>query len=265
MKKTRGPIPTVVAMVLAVALAACGHAAEEDAASFDHRELTALLAEHVDEAGWVDYAALSDDAERLDRYIESLAGAPFERLGHDHKLALLINAYNAFTLRLILDHWRGGELKSIRDVPEDRRWQDRRWRLGGHTWSLDEIEHQEIRPKFREPRVHFALVCAAVSCPPLRSEAYDGGRIEAQLEDQARYVHRHPTWFRFDRERNVVHPTPIYDWFTGDFEAAAGSVLDFAARYSPDLRSALDAGESPEIEWLEYDWDLNSRANATAR
>jgi hypothetical protein len=241
------------------------YAENEAGPAFDHGDFTALLAEHVDEAGWVDYAALLDGAGRLDRYLDSLAEAPFDRLGRDDKLALLINAYNAFTLRLVLDHWNGGELRSIRDIPADRRWKDRRWQVGGHTWDLDQIEHQEIRPKFREPRVHFALVCAAVSCPPLRREAYEAGRLDEQLDDQTRYVHRHGSWFRFDEERGVVHLTSLYDWFRGDFEQAAGSVLEFAGRYSDELRKALDAGEKPETEWIDYDWSLNGLANAAAR
>lgn len=121
--------------------------------------------------------------------------ADFEALGRDEKLAFLINAYNAFTLRLILDH---RPLASIRDIPSSERWDAVRWVLAGRTVSLNQIEHELIRPNFAEPRIHFALVCAAVGCPPLRTEAYTGAELEEQLTDQSRYVHTHPRWFNYE-------------------------------------------------------------------
>ena len=94
----------------------------------------------------------------------------FADLGRSEKLALLINAYNACTLRLILDHWNDGQLASIKDIPRDNRWEDQRWQIGKRRLSLNQIEHEEIRGRFAEPRIHFALVCAAKGCPPLRAE-----------------------------------------------------------------------------------------------
>jgi len=228
-------------------------------ASFDHGTFDALLRKHVATDGWVDYAGLKENAKPLDQYIEALASAPFDRLGRDDKLALLINAYNAFTLRLILDHY---PVKSIKDIPAAKRWDDQRWNIADHTWSLNQLEHEQIRPKFREPRIHFALVCAAVGCPPLRSEAYVAQRLEAQLAAQTQYVHSHDRWFRFDESSGVAHLTSLYKWYRSDFEQVAGSVLKFAAAYSPPLRRAIDANRAPRIEWLEYDWSLNSKENA---
>ncbi len=233
--------------------------------SFDHGVFDRLVRKHVDEAGWVDYVALRKDADALDRYIAAVGDAPFGKLGRDEKLALLINAYNAFTLRLILDYWNEGKLQSITDIPADKRWEHVRWNIGKHTWSLNQIEHEQIRPKFKEPRIHFALVCAAVGCPPLRTEAFVAVRLDAQLEDQTSYVHNHDTWFRFESDKNTVHLTPLYDWYGGDFEQAAGSVLEYAARYSAGLERALKEGRTPRIEWLEYDWDLNSKENREPR
>lgn len=226
--------------------------------TFDHAAYDELVKKYVAEGGWVDYEGLRGDSGKLDRYLASLADAPFDELGRDEKLALLINGYNAFTLRLILDHY---PLKSIKDIPSAKRWDDQRWKLGGHTWSLNQIEHEQIRPKFKEPRVHFALVCAAIGCPPLRSEAYVGSRINEQLDDQARYVHSHDRWFKFEPDKNVVHLTSLYKWYGSDFEQVAGSVLKFAARYSPELKKALDADKEPKVEWLDYDWTLNSKEN----
>jgi hypothetical protein len=223
---------------------------------FDHQLFQAVLKGHVDADGWVDYTGLAREPDRLDAYIAAVAEAPFEELDRNEKLALLINAYNAFTLRLILDH---SPVRSIKDIPASKRWGDRRWSVGGRVWSLNQIEHEQIRPKFDEPRIHFALVCAAEGCPPLRNEAYTARRLEEQLKDQAGYVHRHDRWFVYDRNRNVVHLTKLYDWYGGDFKQAAGSVTAYAATFSPELRQAIDSGDPPKIRWLEYDWSLNDR------
>jgi hypothetical protein len=231
---------------------------EEDASGpvFDHRAFEALLRKYVDDDGGVEYAGLAGEAARLDAYIDSVSKAPFDQLGRDEKLALLINAYNAFTLRLIIEYH---PVRSIRDIPASKRWEDRRWNVGGHVWSLNQIEHEQIRPKFNEPRIHFALVCAAVGCPPLRTEAYTAERLEDQLEDQTRHVHGHDRWYRYDHDRNVVELTKLYDWYRGDFEQAAGSVTAYAAAYSADLKRALAAGAPPKVRWLEYDWSLNDK------
>src|SRR5690606_18585297 len=109
----------------------------------------------VDAQGMVDYAGLAADTAALDGYIASLADVDLDVLSRDERLALLINAYNAFTLRLILDHY---PVASIKDIPEAERWKAERWDLGGKTVSLDTIEHVMIRPVFNEPRIHWALV-----------------------------------------------------------------------------------------------------------
>jgi len=228
----------------------------------DHSIYDELLKTHVREAGWVDYAGLERDRSRLDAYRKVLATAPFEELGRDEKLALLMNAYNAFTLELILDHGRPG---SIRDIPSDQRWEAERWQIGAHTWSLDQIEHRQIRPKFVEPRIHFALVCAAVGCPPLRREAYQADRLEAQLADQTQFVHSHESWLEILESQDRIRLTRYYDWYHGDFAQVAGSVLEYAARHSPELRDRLKEPGRPEIEWIEYDWSLNDIANREPR
>lgn len=229
-----------------------------DGIAFDHSKFDAVIKKRVSEGGWIDYASLKTDTTQLDAYIASLEKAPFDDLGRNEKLALLIDAYNACTLRLILDHY---PVKSIKDIPDAKRWADKRWKIAGNTWSLNQIEHEQIRPKFREPRVHFALVCAAIGCPPLRAEAYTGAKIEEQLADQARYVHAHDRWFRFDSVTGVLRLTKLYDWYGDDFKQIGGSALAYAAKYSKELQTALDAKKSPQLEWLDYDWRLNIREN----
>jgi uncharacterized membrane protein YdjX (TVP38/TMEM64 family) len=235
------------------------YAASTAGAPFDHSAFDALLARHVAEGGFVDYEGLRRDSAQLDGYLARLAAAPFERLSRDEKLALLVDAYNAFTLRLILDRW---PIASIKDIPSGERWRARRWKLAGRVLSLDQLEQEEIRPRFREPRIHFALVCAARGCPPLRREVYVGSRIDEQLEDQARYVHTHDRWLRWDADHESVHLTELYKWYRTDFERDTGSVLAFVGRYSPPVQAALAAGRSPRVGFIPYDWSLNGKAGS---
>ena len=234
--------------------------AEPTEATFDHVQFDRLLSAYVDDNGGVDYVALKQNQVPLMSYIELLASVPFEQLSRNERLTLLINAYNAFTLQLILENM---PVKSIKDIPEQQRWSHVRWKVGSHTWSLNQIEHEQIRPKFKDPRIHFALVCAAVGCPPLRNEAFQSDRLEAQLEDQARQVHMDPRWFQYDKTKDRVKLTSLYKWYGGDFEQDAGTVLEFAARYSEPLRRRLAGSKLPLITWLHYDWSLNSRSNAS--
>lgn len=215
--------------------------------SFDHSTYDALVREHVDPRGHVDYGALKNDEAKLDAYLRSLARADLESLSTDEQLALLINAYNAFTLRLILDHYPN--IESIRDI--DDPWTTRRWVVGGHTLSLDDVEHGLIRPLFDDPRIHFAVNCASLGCPPLRRGAYTGAGIDEQLDEATRRALSDPRWARV--ENGTVKVTKVLDWYGSDFD----SVPDFVARHaSPELGNALKAGD---LEFLDYDWSLNVR------
>lgn len=224
-------------------------------ASFDHAAFDRVLQARVDADGYVDYRGLAADPADLDTYLAQLAAADLQPLGRDQRLALLINAYNAFTLKLILDHL---PLQSIRDIPDAERWDAQRWQLGGATVSLSALEHDELRAKFREPRIHFAINCASIGCPPLRRRAYTGAAIDAELQEQSLAVHRDRRWFRLDAARNGVGLTRIYQWYAGDFEQVAGTVTAYAARFVPELAKALEAGQSPTVVWLAYDWSLNA-------
>ncbi len=230
---------------------------KQDGVVFDHSVFDSLLKKYVSADGLVDYVGLKGQESDLDGYMSALGSASFDELGRNEKLALLINAYNAFTLRLILDHY---PLKSIKDIAKKDRWEAVRWDIAGHLYSLNQIEHEEIRPKFDEPRIHFALVCAAVSCPKLRNEAYTGAKLEEQLEDQAKYAMMHAKWFSFDREKRIARLTMLLKWYGSDFDQSKyGSALGFAAHYVGDFKKARDDGKLIEIEWIKYDWALNSQ------
>lgn len=225
---------------------------------FNHDTWTAVLQRFVNDRGLVDYAALAENPGELDAYIQQLAAADFDALGRDEKLAMLINAYNAFTLRLILDHY---PVESIRDIPSDERWKGRTWRVGNHNWTLYEIEHEVIRPCFIEPRIHFALNCAAWSCPPLPRRAFTGEDIDAQLDRQTERCHRDPRLLRLHEQGLRVELSRLYVWYRGDFTQVADSPLTFAGRHREALRRWFDehGRTAIDVAYLPYDWSLNEQ------
>lgn len=224
--------------------------------SYDHEAFSDLLHDVVDPDGYVDYAALKRDPSRLDAYIEGLADLPYASLGRDAKLATLINAYNAFTLRLVLDHY---PIDSIKDIPEAERWDAVRWTVGNQTLSLNQLEHDKIRKEFIEPRAHFAINCASVGCPPLASTAYEGDRLEVDLQRAVRRVHDpEARWFDIDlRGLGAIDAsvTRIYLWYGSDF----GDLEQALARYHPPLQPALEADRDLVVTFKDYDWSLNDQ------
>ena len=229
-------------------------------AVFDHSAFDRLLKAHV-EAGRVDYDAFAR-APGFASYLDSLAGARPEDLPRDEQLAFWINVYNAYTIQLVNAH---GERQSIRNINKTLGvikalgpWKQAVVRAGGRTLSLDEVEHEIVRKRFKEPRIHFALVCAARSCPPLRREAYTGAALDAQLDDQARaFVSGSPAANRVDVKAGTVYLSPIFNWFRADFPANLGK---FLARYvsDPSARALLESGRFKMVE-TRYDWSLNAR------
>ncbi|MEM6393220.1 MAG: DUF547 domain-containing protein [Planctomycetota bacterium] len=219
----------------------------------------ALLRAHVDPHGYVDYPALAQDTAALDAYIayleqETQTWPQAIKVNPDHKLATLINAYNAFTLRLILDHYDDGNLQSIMDIAAGKPWDLRRWNLLGQTITLNELEHEIIRKQFNEPRIHWAVNCAALSCPPLRNSAYLGNQLDQQLAEQEAYV------FNFAHPR-FAQRTP--NGTSGG--AAVTKLLDWYATDWPDAkahaRTHLGLPANAPITFLNYDWCLNSVKN----
>ncbi len=225
---------------------------------FNHSLFNMVVKKVVHPGGWVNYAALAAHPQKLDAYIQSLAQAPFARLGRNQKLALLLNAYNACTLRLILDYYP--HIKSIEDIPAAKRWEDKRWNIGGKIYSLDRIEWM-LRSDFADPRIHSAIVCASIGCPPLSREAYEAAKVNSQLHQQEILLNNDPRWVRFSNHGRVLHLTMLYDWYAGDFRQAAGSVLKFVARYNKPLAAELAAGRPPRVEFMNYNWNLNSVKN----
>ena len=237
--------------------------------TFDHGALDALLHAHV-VRGMVDYDRFAASAE-FKAYLAKLAATDPATLPRAEQLALWINAYNAYTIQLINKH---GERKSIRNINKTAGiikaygpWKEKLAVVGGRAYGLDEIEQDIIRPVFKDPRIHFALVCAAMGCPPLRSEAYTGARLDAQLDDQARtFLLNAPTKNRVDVPARTVYVSPIFVEFRDyikDFGGSTASVARYIARYHPPgpERELLLGGNFRMIT-TDYDWSLNSQANA---
>lgn len=229
-----------------------------------------LLGRHVHwiangHASAVDYAGLKHERATLQAVLtelSSVSAAQFDGWNRDEQKAFLINAYNAFTLELILS--RHPDLESIRDLGTLLRspWKKPFFRLLGEERHLDWIEHEMLRPRYRDPRVHFAINCASIGCPALRPEAFHADRLDAQLDDQQRR-------FLADRLRNRFNPadgtlsvSPIFKWFTADFDAASGGLAQWFAR-NADALADRDAERTRlrernfRIEFLDYDWSLN--------
>ncbi len=189
-----------------------------------------VLAEYVNVEGEVDYRALKDNSDRLDVFITQLALLPeseYRTWSENDRVAFWINTYNALTLKSVIDHYpiRASGLRavrypagSIRQIPGV--WTRITWPVMGRELTLDQIEHEILRQEFSVPGIHMALVCAAVSCPFLRREPYEGPRLEEQLREQAaRFLGRSKNFF-IDREKGQVWLSSIFKWFGRDFEAS---------------------------------------------
>ena len=215
--------------------------------------------------GHVDYAGLKRSGEKaLGAYLsllQSVCRGHYATWTRDRKLAFWINAYNAHTVRLILDHYPLSSVREIGILPFAAFRTDfiEMEKLRGDTLSLNDIEHEILRGELKEPRIHFAIVCASKSCPALRSEAFRAGGLDEQLDDAARTFIRDPSKNRIDPASRTVQLSSIFDWFGGDFERAAGSVPAYVARYADEPAASVLRAEEVRAEFLDYDWSLNGK------
>jgi hypothetical protein len=230
--------------------------------------LTKVLATYVDDQGLVDYDNLQANRQDLDAFNASIQladPASYELWSEPDQIAFLINAYNSLTLKAIIDE---SPIKdSIKDIPGV-------WRFDKHgllqaEQTLNHIEHDILRANFQEPRIHAALVCAALSCPYLRQEPFTGENLEAQLDDQMKIFLSRPQVLTIDREKNEVKLSEIFDWFGQDWvpgfapnEGFAGTenqkaVLNFISGYVDAEESAYLKAGGYTISYSTYDWSLN--------
>lgn len=249
---------TLLSSLFAMALAITASA--QTAFDHTHMAFTAILQSQVNHER-VDYAALKKNSAPLKSYLDTLSAvqeAEFKSWGKSQRLAFLINLYNAATLQLVLDHY---PVKSIKDIGGffSGPWKQPVVRAFKKTFTLDQIEHDMIRPQYNEPRAHFAVNCASIGCPALRAEAYDAARLNEQLDEQGRAFLGTTSKNRVDAKSGTLYLSPIFKWFAEDFTDEAGTVEKFVAPYFNETDRVTILSGSLEIEYTDYSWALNKQ------
>lgn len=231
----------------------------------DHSRWDALLKKYVDQAGNVNYNAWkrsAQDTQQLDSYLAHLSQAdPRSRASREATLAFWINAYNAVTIKGILREYPTTSIRNhTARVFGYNIWKDLLLVVGGESYYLEQMEHQILR-KMKEPRIHFAIVCASTSCPKLRSEAYRGETLDAQLAANARDFFKNPSNFRHDPSDRRFYLSSILSWFAKDFGTDQAAQLRAIAPYLPTPATQQAASNNAvRISYLVYDWGLNDQA-----
>ncbi|MCI4644501.1 MAG: DUF547 domain-containing protein [Hyphomonadaceae bacterium] len=224
-----------------------------------HGAWSALLGAYVrpnaDGVNRFDYGALqanADDRAALAGYIESFERLDFSALTRDEAFAAWANLYNALTVQHIVERY---PVRSIRSGYFIGPWKQVKTQAGGGEVSLDEIEHDILRVQWDEPRVHYAVNCASIGCPNLRTTAWEAATLEADLDAAARAYVNHPRGVSV-RARGGLEVSSIYKWFDDDFGGSEAGVIEHLLQYAePDLAAQIRA--TPDIRGYDYDWDLN--------
>ena len=227
-----------------------------------HAPFDKMLSAYVKD-GWVSYKEFKKNESKLDEYLAALGRTDPSGLSTNDRLALWINAYNAYTIKLILRRYPG--IKSIKDIPG--RWDLADWTVGGKKYSLNDMEHKILRKDFAEPRIHFAIVCASKSCPDLVSHAYLGSKLDAQLTAATRsFLANTEKGLLARREKgsvwghnNNVYLSKIFKWFSGDFKKKSGSVVAFVKPYLSEANRTFIDKHSDKLstKYMDYSWTLN--------
>jgi hypothetical protein len=222
-------------------------------AAVDHSPWNALLARYVDDNGRVAYRDLqTHDRAVFEGYLAILAQAQVAGMSETEEKAFWLNAYNAAIVNGVLQGYTAENL-----LARKRLFSWYTLPVAGEARSPDEIEHQILRKKFHDPRMHFAIVCASTSCPKLRREAYVPDRLDQQLDEAARAFINDPARNRIDAQQVTL--SQIFQWFAEDFVRDAGSVPGFVRRFVSDDKKAILSVKSGDLRYLEYDWTLNAQ------
>ena len=210
----------------------------------------------------VDYSKLKSDTSSLDEFIEDIeyiGKTEFDTWSREQQIAFLINAYNALTIKLILTEYPVDSIKDYGGFIVNSPWHRNFFTLFGKDSTLNIIEHDFLRKQYKEPRLHFVLVCASRSCPPLINEAYVADKLEQQFTDATTNFLRDSERNRFNTENNKIEISKIFKWYKKDFITSAGSVNAYVAPLMTDdaALQTLIANKETKIKFLEYDWSLN--------
>jgi len=226
--------------------------------AMDHQMFTEILKNYV-KNGLADYKNLKND-KQLDKYLSELSNTNPDKLNRNEKLAFWINAYNAFTLKLVVDNY---PLKSITDIKTSSDkvrtvWDTEFITINNKKYSLNYIEHKILR-KMNEPRIHFAIVCASISCPELIIEAFEADKIELQLENRTKIFLNDKSRNHFDMKNRKAHISEIFNWFEKDFGKNDKEVLTYFSQYLPDnIKTDINQNiDKWKIDYNDYNWNLN--------
>ncbi|MFM7629146.1 MAG: DUF547 domain-containing protein [Algoriphagus sp.] len=220
-----------------------------------HQLWDQLVKTHVKANGLVDYKGFIREKPKLESYLKLLSeNAPDRsKWSKNEQLAYWINAYNAYTVKLIIDFY---PTKSIRDLGPKLKiplikdvWHYKFFKIAGVDMSLDEVEHGILRKEFDEPRIHFAINCASISCPPLLNEAFVADKLEAQLTKVTVAFINDPVRNKLGTQS--VQLSSIFSWFTGDF-TKRGTLIEFLNKYSK-----VKIAPNAKVSFLDYNWNLN--------
>ncbi len=262
---------------LLLILAGCANAwsrgAKAPPTALDYAPLERVLAAHVDGQGFVDYASLKQDRGDLDRMIAEIeraspASAPELFPTRESRLAYWVNAYNAWILRIVVDHYPASSITRIGRVPYGAFFV-MRVTLGGKKMTLHSLENDVIRAGFHDPRIHFAINCASRSCPPLAHHVYQPETLDRQLDDAARAFINDNRQVTLDEAGRTIVLSKIFDWYASDFKEAAaakfhrpGTVLDYLRTYlTPERLKTLDKLSGVKPAYHDYDWSLNGQGS----
>jgi hypothetical protein len=255
----------LVPLLAAAVLAAPPAGAAGTAPPPDYEAWTQLLKRHYDPDKGMNYRALkAQDGKALADLRQRLAAVDAAALAPNDRLAYWINVYNVNVVSVVVDHY---PVKSIRDISTDpiirlNVFKKDSVPVKGGAISLNDVENAKIREAFKDPRIHFAINCAAVSCPPIRSEAFVGARVGEQLDDQARKFLNDPRRGVQIESKGadgiVIHVTKVMDWFAGDFEKWGGQVAFIRKYAAPDKQRQIDGAKGKvKLDFYSYDWTLN--------
>ena len=253
MKMNQRYFRPVLVLTVSLVVGSLGLQTTSRASTVNH-EIWADLLEKYIKPGGVDYTGFKKEEDRLDQYLAVLENTDPEKLPRNEQYAYYINLYNAWTIKLILSGYPG--VKSIKEFGTILKspWQKEWVRVNGEIITLDHVEHDILRPRFKDPRVHFAINCSAASCPPLRPEPYLAATLDQQLDDSTRAFVNDADSYRL--EGNTLYVSRIFQWFSEDFnEDALGFYLQYA---EGELKEKLSRQkDNIKVKYLHYDWALN--------
>ena len=248
------------ATILTLLLITIAHQQATQATEFDHSKFDQILKAYVDTEGRVDYNGIAAD-NTFRQYMRSLENAKADALSRDGQLAFWINAYNAVTIDKVIK-WK--PKKSVRETLIPGVWTgtkfftSRQHTVAGQRLSQDDIEHEILRKRFQDPRIHFAIICASSSCPVLPQFAYTAENVQMKLEDETRKYLNSERGLRIDYVENTIQLSKLFDWFAGDFESKSGSVINFIKPFL-DEKAVAFLDRKPKMSYIPYDWALNAK------